>query len=217
MEHAPPTPTSRTLSAWAELVVVYVLLECALWSTRTGVRDRWAAVAALSVLTFVFLDRPSLRRLGLGLPIPAIGAVILLILSLAASVFFIWWVHSFGGEVGTSGVLLDLSHSGGYIVWALVQEFLLQSFFFTRCEGLFGSSGAVWAAATLFAAAHLPNLFLTTFAWAGGLFFCEMFRRYRSIYLVAIIHAALGLTLAVTMPDSLFHHMRAGIGYLQYR
>ncbi len=75
---------------------------------------------------------------------------------------------------------------------------------------------AVWAAATLFAAAHLPSPILTAFALAGGLFFCEMFRRYRSIYPIAVGHAVLGLTVAVTMPDSLMHHMRAGIGYLQF-
>jgi hypothetical protein len=43
-----------------------------------------------------------------------------------------------------------------------------------------------------------------------------MFRRYRSIYPIAVVHAALGLTVAVTMPDSLLHHMRVGIGYFQY-
>jgi hypothetical protein len=43
-----------------------------------------------------------------------------------------------------------------------------------------------------------------------------MFRRYRSIYPIGIVHAVLGLTVAVTMPDSLLHHMRVGIGYLRY-
>jgi len=103
-----------------------------------------------------------------------------------------------------------------YFVWALIQEFMLQSFFFTRCEELFGSSAAVWVTATLFASAHLPSPILTTFTLAGGLFFCEMFRRYRSIYPIGIVHAVLGLTIAVTVPDSLLHHMRVGIGYLRY-
>ena len=69
-------------------------------------------------------------------------------------------------------------------------------------------------AATLFSAAHLPSPILTTFTLVGGLFFCEMFRRYRSIYPIGIVHAVLGLTIAVTMPDSLLHNMRVGIGYL---
>jgi membrane protease YdiL (CAAX protease family) len=97
-----------------------------------------------------------------------------------------------------------------------MQEFILQSFFFTRCEELFGTSASVWVAAALFSAAHLPSPLLTTFTLIGGLLFCEMFRRLRSIYPIGVVHALMGLTVALTMPDSLLHHMRVGIGYLQY-
>ena len=99
--------------------------------------------------------------------------------------------------------------------WALAQEFILQSFFFTRCEELFGSATAVWVTATFFAAVHLPNMVLTTFTLTAGLFFCEMFRRYRSIYLLGIVHAVLGLTLSTTIPPSLLFHLRVGIGFLR--
>jgi len=204
-----------TLFPWIQLVVVYFLIECALWSSRTAVRNRWALVAALTVLVFVLIDRPSIQRLGLRLP-NASGASIILAISLAAAIFLVFAVLKLGGQIETSAVLSNVYRSGGYVIWALLQEFLLQSFFFTRCEDLFGGSTAVWAAATLFAAAHLPSPILTAFALSGGLFFCAMFRRYRSIYPLALGHAVLGLTVAVTMPDSLMHHMRAGIGYLQF-
>lgn len=204
-----------TLFAWIQLVAVYFLIECALWSSRTAVRNEWALVAALAVLVFVLLDRPSLTRLGLLLP-NTFGAGIILAMSFAVASFIICAVLGLGGQIDSGTVLPNLYRSGGYVIWALLQQFLLQSFFFTRCEDLFGEATAVWAAATLFAAAHLPSPFLTTFALAGGLFFCEMFRRYRSIYPLAVGHAVLGLTVAVTMPDSLMHHMRAGIGYLQF-
>jgi membrane protease YdiL (CAAX protease family) len=163
----------------------------------------------------VLVDRPSFRRLGLDLP-GARGVITVLAVSAAAIIFLIGSMLRLGGQIDSSAALSNLHGSSGYVIWALIQEFLLQSFFFTRCEDVFGSSTAVWAAATLFALAHIPNLLLTTFAFVGGLFFCEMFRRYRSIYPLAIAHAALGLTVALTMPDSLMHHMRAGIGYLRY-
>jgi membrane protease YdiL (CAAX protease family) len=102
-----------------------------------------------------------------------------------------------------------------YMVWALVQEFMMQSFFFTRCEELFGSSTAVWVTATFFAAVHVPNMILTTFTLIAGLFFCEMFRRYRSIYLLGVVHAVLGLTLSATIPRSLLYGLRVGIGFLR--
>jgi hypothetical protein len=38
-----------------------------------------------------------------------------------------------------------------------------------------------------------------------------MYRRYRSIYAIGIIHAMLGLTIFLVTPDSLLHHMRVGL------
>jgi hypothetical protein len=46
--------------------------------------------------------------------------------------------------------------------------------------------------------------------------FCEMFRRYRNIFPLGLVHAVLGLTIAASLPDSLLHHMRVGLGYLTY-
>ena len=222
-------PAFRTYFTWFQLVVVYVLIEFALWSSRLSLRNRWALAAAIAVVVFLLLDflladlmppevldeGPSIRRMGLGLPTSA-GAGIVLAASFAAAICLIFLVLWAGGEIPMNAIWPNVSQSAGYLLWVLVQEFILQSFFFTRCEELFGSSAAVWVAATLFAVAHLPNPILTTFTFVAALFFCSMFRRYRSIYPLAMVHAVLGLTVSVTMPDNLLHHMRVGIGYLRY-
>ncbi|MGA9530002.1 MAG: CPBP family intramembrane glutamic endopeptidase [Terriglobales bacterium] len=215
MSTPPQLRPHNTLFVWLQLVIVYTLIECALWSPRTSVRNKWALLATLIVAILILIDRPSIRRLGLGFP-GARGASIVLTLSLFAVFVLIASVLRLGGQIDSAAALSNLHGATGYVIWALIQEFLLLSFFFTRCEDLFGGPAAVWSAATLFAAAHIPNFLLTTFAFAGGLFFCEMFRRYRSIYPLAVVHALLGLTVSLTMPDSLMHHMRAGIGFLQY-
>jgi membrane protease YdiL (CAAX protease family) len=93
----------------------------------------------------------------------------------------------------------------------------LQSFFYVRMESLLGSRRAVWGAALLFCLAHFPSTVLTLMSFIGGLLFCEMFRRYRNIFPLGLVHAALGLTIAASLPDRLLHHMRVGIGYLLYR
>jgi membrane protease YdiL (CAAX protease family) len=207
--------TGRKIFVWFQLILAYGLIECALWSPRITIRNRWALAAAIVIVIFLLIDRPSIRRMGLGLP-STLGASVVLAISFAVAIVMIFFVESIGGQIAPMPTWTTLYRSGGYVIWALLQELLLQSFFFTRCEDLFGSSAAVWVAATLFAAAHLPNLILMTLTLAGGLFFCEMFRRYRSIYPVGIVHAVLELTVAITMPDGLLHHMRAGIGFLQY-
>jgi membrane protease YdiL (CAAX protease family) len=208
-------PPYRTYFTWLQLIVVYVLTEGALWSSRMATRNLWALAAAIAITAFVLLDRPSVRRMGLGLP-TTFGASRVLAISFAIAIFLIFTVHWAGGDLPTNPTWPNLKQSSGYLLWALIQEFILQSFFFTRCEDLFGGDTAVWVAATLFAAAHLPSPILTTFTLMAALFFCSMFRLYRSIYPIAVVHAFLGLTVAVTMPDSLMHHMRVGIGYLRY-
>ena len=205
----------RSYFTWIQLIVVYVFMERALWSSQIAARNKWVFIAAVTVLIFVLVDRPSLKRMGLGLP-TKFGASLVLAVSFATAIFLGLVVRWAGGQIPGNPMWPSLHLTWQYVVWALIQEFMLQSFFFTRCEELFGSSAAVWVAATLFASAHLPSPILTTFTLAGGLFFCEMFRRYRSIYPIGIVHGVLGLTIAVTMPDSLLHHMRVGIGYLRY-
>ncbi len=205
----------RRYFTWFQLIVAYIFMERALWSSRLAFRNRWALVAVITVFIFALVDRPSLQRMGLSLP-TGFGASVVLAVSFAAAVFLAVMVRWAGGQIPENATWPSLHLAWQYVALALIQEFMLQSFFFTRCEELFGSSAAVWVAATLFAGAHLPSPILTTFTLVGGLFFCEMFRRYRSIYPIGIVHAVLGLTIAVTMPDSILHHMRVGIGYLRY-
>lgn len=210
-----PVPAAyRRHFVWAQIIVAFLLLEFGLWEPRMRTRNRWVGLAALTILVLVLIDRASLERLGLRLP-KTFGASVVLGISFTTVVLMVGMVRWAGGQVPANPTWPSLHLAWQYVIWALIQEFLLQSFFFTRCEELFGSSAAVWVAATMFAAAHLPSPILTTFTLIGGLFFCEMFRRYRCIYPIGIVHAVLGLTIAATVPNSLLHHMRVGIGYLR--
>jgi len=212
----PAVPTAcRRYFVWAQIVIAFLFLEFAIWAPTPETRNRWAAIAAITILVLVLIDRPSLARLGLRLP-KMFGASVVLGIGFATLIFMVILVRWAGGQIPASTTWPGLQLAWGYVIWALLQEFMLQSFFFNRYEELYGSSAAVWMASTLFAAAHLPSPVLTTATLIGALFFCEMFRRYRSLYPLAIVHAMLGLTIAIITPDSLLHHMRVGIGYLRY-
>jgi membrane protease YdiL (CAAX protease family) len=210
----------RRYIVWAEIIIVFVFLELALWAPTRQLRNRWAVIAAVTMVVVILADaltrRQSLSRLGLGMP-KMFGAGVVLVTGVAASAFLITLVSRAGGQVPANPAWFPtLQSAWGYALWALIQEFILQSFFFNRWEELYGSSAAVWIASALFAAAHLPSPILTVATLIGALFFCEMFRRYRSIYPLAIVHAMMGVTIAFIAPDSLLHHMRVGIGYLRY-
>ena len=207
--------TYQLYFTWAQIILVFLSLEFSLWTPVPGGRNRWIVITILAILLFVLIDRPSLERLGLRLP-KTFGASVVLGISFAAAMLMVLAVHLAGGAIRANPTWPNVHLAWQYLIWATIQEFMLQSFFFTRCERLFGGPTAVWVAATLFAAAHLPSPILTTFTLIGALFFCEMFRRYRSIYPIGIVHALLGLTVSVTMPNSLLHHMRVGFGYLRF-
>jgi membrane protease YdiL (CAAX protease family) len=119
------------------------------------------------------------------------------------------------GLYGPNSVLY---HSVGYALWAIEQEFILQSFFYVNVEQLAGNRfhSAVIATA-LFAAAHFPNPVLVSATLVVGICFTQLFRRYRNIYALGIAHGLLGLALAVSVSADVHHHMRVGLGYRLYR
>jgi membrane protease YdiL (CAAX protease family) len=205
----------RRYFVWTQIIMVFLFLEFALWATTREGRNSWALIGMITILVLVLIDRPSLERLGLRLP-KTFGASVVLGIGFATVILMVILVNMAGGQIPANPTWPNLRSVWGYVIWALIQEFVLQSFFFNRFEELYGSAAAVWIAATLFAAAHLPSPVLTTATLIGALFFCEMYRRFRSIYPIGIIHAMLGLTIFLITPDSLLHHMRVGIGYLRY-
>lgn len=106
---------------------------------------------------------------------------------------------------------------GGYTVWSFVQQFLLQGYFLFRFLRLLPRrEWAAVAAAGIFAAAHLPNPILTPVTFIWGLVACLVFLRCRNVFPLAIAHALLGITVAITIPGPVVRNMRVGLGYLRY-
>jgi len=209
--------SARTLSAGLsdslEVGMVFGLIMVAVWTPPGSVSTIVSVLATLCILWLTIRGRHSVRELGLTRP--GSGAVVILvsgIFLIGAVVFAGWAIHDLGPAQP-----VPWERAWKYAIWALEQEFILQSFFYLRLESLLGSRRAVMVAALLFATAHVPSPLLTGLSLIGGLLFCEMFRRYRNIFPLGLVHAALGLTIAASLPDSLLHHMRVGLGYLLYR
>jgi len=124
-------------------------------------------------------------------------------------------LHTLHGLFGSRAPIL---HTSAYLIWALVQQYIQQSFFFVRIEQLMGNRPlASFLTALLFGLVHLPNPVLTPVTFLGGWILSELFRRYRSLWPLAFAHGVIGLTIAVAVPDQIHHHMRVGLGYLRYR
>ena len=170
-------------------------------------------IALLAPLALVLWRRPGFSELGLGWRgfaaslwiLPAAAALTVASVMLARS-------------AGTSHALYkgDFAHAGGYVLWTIYQQFLLQDYFMPRLTRILASDTAVGVAAVLFAVAHLPNLplALATLVWGGVS--CVLFRRYRSVYILGLAQGMLGLCFAVCVPEVMHHHMRVGLGYFRY-
>jgi len=197
-----------------ELAVGYGFLQLALWS-EGDLRWTWAAALTLWILGATVYHRPSLRQLGLG-GTGFLDSLWIVGAAVVAGAAMLFVAHLTGTLHRYALHRSLLAVATGYLLWTLQQQFMLQSFFFLRLERLLGSPKAVWAAAGLFALAHLPNPVLVPATLAAGLAFCELFRRHRNIYTLAIAQAILGMCLAAAVPDAFHHHMRVGIGYLSW-
>ena len=213
----PPGPMTRsdTRSLLLELAIAYSLIEITIWTPPSAQRILFYITAGWFLLSLVL----ALKRgepLGLG-RLPLRMTIISAALTLVLAAGLVAIAHLVGTLHGLFGVRRPLLHASGYMLWSLVQQYIQQSFFYVRIERL-TSNGRLAALITalLFGLAHLPNPVLTPVTLVGGWILSELFRRYRSLYPLALAHGLIGLAIAVSVPDHIHHHMRVGLGYLRY-
>lgn len=170
-------------------------------------------IALLSPLVVVLWKRPGLNELGLGVR-RLLGSLWILPAAVGLSILGILVAQN----LGTFHELYqaDLAHCGGYVLWTLYQQFLLQDYFVPRLTRSLSSNLAIGFAAVLFAVAHLPNLPLVAATLVWGAVSCALFRRYRNLYVLGLAQGLLGLCFAMCIPDAMIHHMRVGLGYGRY-
>lgn len=196
-----------------EVAIVFGLILVAVWTPQGRFNTYVCWTAAFVTVALSLRGHYAARELGLNQPTS--GALA----TLAAGALLVGLIATVGFLTKSLGPPQPLPwiRAWQYGLWSLLQQFILQSFIYVRLESFLGARRALLGASFLFAVAHLPSPVLTALGFLGALFFCEMFRRYRNIYPLGVVHAALGLTIAASLPDHLLHHMRVGLGYLMYR
>jgi Type II CAAX prenyl endopeptidase Rce1-like len=198
-----------------EFCVAYALILAAIWTLNPWQRFfYWVAIAWIVITTVI--HRPAWNALGLGLPglIRSLWVAGVAAILAALAVYIANRTHSLHPLHGPTPLI---PHVWGYLIWAVMQQFLLQIYFLLRLMRLLpGKVAPIAAAAGLFSLAHLPNPVLTPVTLVWGIVACVLFLRYRNIYALGLAHGILGLCIAVIVPDSIQHHMRVGIGYYRY-
>lgn len=198
-----------------EIVVAYLLILGAIWSPHAEQHVLfWVGFGYIVGSSALRWDL--LKRSGLGLRgfLPSVWIVIAAV-TLAAFAVLI------ARNVGTYHPLYSpppfLVHVSGYVIWSVLQEFILQGYVLLRLLRLgLSPRWAVVVAALLFTCAHIPNPVLVPLTLVWGLMASTMFLRYRNLYTLGLAHGILGICIAVTVPNAIQHHMRVGLGYLHY-
>ena len=198
-----------------ELGGIYALILIVIWTPRPWQALLWV-IASVSIIYIAYLSFEGLRSMGL----------------CTANLVRSLWAVAFAMAVALIAVLLAsklhtlhmpgtplafLRHYGLYVVWAAVQQIILQWFFLSRSLRLLpDATSAAALTAGLFAVAHLPNPILTLITLVFGLASCLFFLHYRNLVPLAIAHAILGICIGITIPGAVDHNMRVGISYLTY-
>jgi membrane protease YdiL (CAAX protease family) len=198
-----------------ELAVGYTLIMATIWTANPTQRVLyWLAFAWIAGTSWARRDQWNFLGLGRKGLLSSLWIVAVALLFSGLAVFIAWRTGNLHPLHGNTPLLL---HAGGYIVWALMQQFILQSYFLLRLLRLLpGKAIPVVVATTIFALAHLPNPVLTPITLIWGAISGLLFLRYRNIYALGLAHGIMGLCVAVTVPTHLHRHMRVGLGYLRY-
>jgi len=209
--------TSRRRFAWdlGELLIGYALILAVIWTPRP--LQHWFYFIALGwFLVSIVLSFEGWKAMGCcvaGFWHSSWVVGVALILAGIATYFAsaLHTLHHPGHPIQW------LRAFGGYTVWALMQQLLLEGYFLARLLRLIPNANlAACTTAFVFAIAHLPNPILTPLTLIWGLTACLVFVRSRNVYPLAIAHAIFGICVAITIPASILHNMRVGLGYIQY-
>ncbi len=198
-----------------ELSVTYGLILLAVWTPLPW--QRYISLAALAwvlLATWLSFDGWSamgFRVAGFRRSLWVDGAALLVAAAAVLVAYRLRTLHSPANPV------LFIQRYWAYALWSFLQEFLLLNFFLLRLLRLLpGRNAAAIAAMGMFAIAHLPNPILTALTLFWGWASCRLFLHYRNVYTLAVAHAMLGISIAITIPGAVDHNMRVGLGYLTY-
>ena len=212
---AAPSPKRRIAWDVGELLIGYCLILAVIWTPRP--LQHWLYVIALGwFIVSIFLSFEGWKAMGCCVAgfWRSSWVVGIAVVMAAVATFFASSLHTLHHP---GGPLQWVRTFGGYAIFALTQQLLLQGYFLARLLRILPNPNlAAILSAAVFALAHLPNPILTPLTLIWGLTACLVFIRSRNVYPLAIAHAIFGICVAITIPASVLHNMRVGLGYLKY-
>lgn len=204
------------LFAAIEVSTILSLILLQIWIFQG--RNNWGAyLAAIIILGGWIVRKESLKTLGLvgKWGVIAIAVVFVGKTIVRHSAFF--QSHFPFHTTQSETIALKVSV---YFFWATVQQLILNGFFVNRLRCVTAGHDLptlTWAG-IIFGAVHSPNKFLMVVAGIGGIGAGYVFlQKKRNIYLIAIAHDLIGMSILYFLPPAWHHNMRVGPGFYFYQ
>jgi membrane protease YdiL (CAAX protease family) len=98
-------------------------------------------------------------------------------------------------------------------VWALGQQFVLQTVIFEEANRRWRGYRAICFAAVVFAVLHLPNPFLAPVTLVAGIGWCAIYRYHPNILPLALSHSLSTFIIVASLPKGITGGLRVGYSY----
>jgi hypothetical protein len=207
------TARDRKLEALGEALGLFAFIMLFIWKLLLVHPALAVLVPGFTVATHAARGETT-RRLGFGWK--DFCAALPLLLWVGAAACFMLACGVWAGSIRPMTLVGIAGGLGAYIVWGVLQQYLLNAFLANRLGEFAGAPDSRWvalSAAALFSLVHLPNWFLMAVTLVGGYIAVRVYRRYRSLYVLGIAHAAIAFALFLVVPDSISGHFLVGPRY----
>ena len=99
-------------------------------------------------------------------------------------------------------------------IWALAQQYVLNGFVNRRAQLVLGNGAqSIVVVALIFGLLHLPNPLLSIVTFVGGLIWAYVYHRQPNLFVLALSHAIVSLTLALALSSEWLDNLRVGFKF----
>ena len=174
---------------------------------------RWTASLAAAIVVGIAIGRAVRTGEWGAVPsafVPSLKASAAFTAAAAAAIGIAGWqLHTWRARPAAAS-----SDAALLFLWALGQQFALQTVLLRDAQAATSRSAGILIAAAAFAALHLPNPFLGAATFAGALAWCWIYDRHPNLLPLAASHALLTLVVLMALSDEVTGRLRVGATYL---
>jgi len=195
---------------WRALLEIFLTLAVPVWLIAGGDINSRATQQALIALTLTYAVSlawpPTWRLNGSAHAWFCAGAVVALAFLIGIAL----------SATGSHAPAPGIGHVARYLAWALLQQYLICAVCTGRWLIVTGSNAlAVYLGALGFALLHTPNAALMLATFIGGLCWCAIYLRYRTLLPLAVSHAASAILLSALLPADIIHSAEVSVRFFQ--